>query len=113
MNLPKFLTRWVDKHIDAAWEDHLEACAYTDIDPHDIDMREDWRNNLHYWFPDFPDGRTIEWGEIWATVWSPSRKRLRLCKIGWHSYTRGIITTGTYYCADCPATTQKVPRWAR
>ena len=96
MRLPKYVSRKITNYVDAEDYEHWQACRDVGLDPHDIDPINELPLTLDICFPEHleADGlhsyRTIDWVELQATVWGPVRKALKLCKIGWHSYTMGV-----------------------
>lgn len=117
MNLPKWLSDKISDYEYERWCDHVENCAYYDVDPHDIDPLENFRDRLALCLPDDHNGdRYVAWNELTGTYWSPIRKALKLCKVGWHSYSMGKMKPeggASYRCSDCLKWTERVPRWAR
>lgn len=123
MNLPKIITRWVDKQIAIADDEHSAHCLPYGVSPEDVDPPESWRENLKLWFPlEIVDGswqRSIDWVEIRDTLAIPLHRNLRLCKLGWHMW--GCYCSGLWrddrphaICTCCGAKRYGwVPRWAR
>ena len=68
-------------------------------DEHDLywwlrfNFNEEYVGNTVYVHPDF--------GELWASVWLPSHKWLKLCKIGWHRRWKVNGKFVTLRCIHC------------
>lgn len=121
MRLPKSISRRITDYVDSEAFSHQQACWDSNEDPGDVDPLNELPWTLNICFPEHleADGlrsyRTIDWAELQGTVWGPIRKKLHLCKVGWHSWSMGyrISTFSIYYCSDCRKQTKRVPRWAR
>jgi hypothetical protein len=121
MRLPKFIGNKITAYVDEENYLHQMACHDVGVDMHDIDPINELPWALDNCFPEHlkADGlrtyRTIAWGELWATFWIPTHRKLRLCKIGWHHWGMVYRFEPRYtQCGSCDKRSYTyVPRWAR
>lgn len=103
MRLPKWLG---DKIIDYQGDLEYKYQWIARDDGYAYDGVPDGGHELYWWFRfSFNEeyvGNTVyvtpDFGEIWASIWLPTHRCLRLCKIGWH-----VLAThnGKPFCIRC------------